>query len=574
MKKRLIGVVLFALGFYSMAMAQPPPLEDMEFGDEPPVVAPKPDLEPILSETLVDENTPKRYRVADFYYYTDVGKVNGLPLTNRLMLIFEPQWQKSGKQGEYLERFHEQIAPISNISHENHWVVVELDVNNHSKDHVSYIVRKLTEISVFEEKILKEKVTTALPIVVIGGQDCYPTNEIFIKTKSPITLDLLRQRLQSKTQPVGEFRIAALSAGEEGRTYYLTVADLEWPPNPLVLANLLSEQPWVEFAQVLFQPLDRPIKATLEILPNGSPTLGEKRYLVLTVNIFDPSYKLNVDLLPQLGRGEFMPHNTRSSQMIDQVFFYVEEMQVTEQEERGKRKITVTWPFYVYQPGTYQIPEIEVPYLIRSAAIESVKTLKVIPQFLMVNSVIQNSPQLIEDIQPMRFYSLADVANSPKSAEAEGAIPWWKCDKWLVGVVALSFGWLIVFLVSALFCYRLVKFFKFKLNIWRGRRAILSELRQAARLVRKNGFAGYALAERCLRKVMVEFLGLSYNTSFQEMKLKPKTDLNKYLVDCLEEFEQQCIPGYEPEKDTTSALAFQLRRITQLAKGKGDSDDD
>ncbi len=144
--------------------------------------------------------------------------------------------------------------------------------------------------------------------------------------------------------------------------FFFTGTDM--PLNLLSFSNLLSARDdivWLQNASPRFRFLSEEIVATLDVVPSTG-TIGEKRKVVLTINIYSPEISVNENLLPSFGNKNFLPRSSNGS--IQSAFFNLLGKRSFESYDDSYRKsIVLTWPFSLYAPEKeWVIGAQEIPY--------------------------------------------------------------------------------------------------------------------------------------------------------------------------------------------------------------------
>ena len=540
-----------------------------------------------LAERLFTSETPRTYRMSDFYYYEGQGRVKGLEIANKIIIRFRPNFNSKEETAHYLERFSHDVVPIEDIKESiiKNAYIVRPNIPHYVSLKNDFILEKINQVPGYEMILLRSRATDVLPVVIDNGLEVTVLDSITIQTKSPITADLLRRRLESKNNPLGDFKVRAINAlpnddQQISRGYTVEFEDLIWPPNIFALANLLSEQPWVSYAQPLFYEIEPVSSLTFDVVPDGSPTLGEKRFLILRQEIkigVVNYYKINKDALPQLGRGEFVltkksanspasfdGHPGPAATMdIEEVYFKAGEPVVAEYEENEKRVITVTWPFWVYMPGEFEFKPVEIPLVVKVGDVEEKFSARLLPGSIFVGSIIASSPQPITDIQPMKFYrSFKPVPIAElKIAAVDKKLAKYK---YLGGLIAIGTAVTLVVLWLTIILVKLIRLMRLQWARHCEKWQILTVLHMSA--IDLLGGGDYKGVESALRRVMKEFFGLSYNTCARDLE-RSDTVEHKLLHCCLVELENRCLPNYTPSYDDKRRLANNLKAVANLANG-------
>jgi hypothetical protein len=272
------------------------------------------------------------------------------------------------------------------------------------------------------------------PVFIVGGREATLSDTIKVKTVNAINEERLRKLLQA--MKLGDFRVNT-SAVVFPRLYFITVRKLEAPINLLTLANMLSEQPWIEYAQPVFDFLSRPFAIEFRILPNGLPTLGEKRTLVMEITIDDPQLRLRENEMPQLGQGNFTIVNADGD---SGVFFRFEKGSKKVKEINGKKTWTFSWPFYAYRVGQHHFASIEIP----CDGLEQYENARFLPPTFSVQSVIKPVQPPISDIQLMKNYRM-DLGGKIDPMPQPLLVSSWLLLQMIVARVLLGLGLLIGF---------------------------------------------------------------------------------------------------------------------------------
>lgn len=363
-------------------------------------------------------NVPN-YEQEDFYYQDESGKHVVLGLTNKVVIAFD-RGLTNDERSELLAKLGKDVTDIEILDPQR--IIIALGP----------VEDVLTFINAHNQDSEKMKLQ---PVVLVDGREATLTNMLKVRTVDAINAERLDNILSE--MDIGIFNVAGSTPTE--RVYYVAVNKLNLPINFLILANMISEKPWVRYAQPVFENLSFPISAKFLVLPNGAPTLGEKRTLVIEVTVDDEKVSLKEDDIPQLGQGSFMITGINASP-ANSVFFKFEECSREFTQVGNKKTWTLSWPFYCYSVGRYSFSALNLPV----DGIEGgVFHFSPISFDFVVNSVTSAAMPPVVDIQPIKnraanFGSIQSV----EVAELENVGRWF-VPQVVVSGALLAFGVLI-----------------------------------------------------------------------------------------------------------------------------------
>jgi len=503
----------------------------------------------LVGEVRGDFSIPN-YQPSDFYRYDDNGLVQGLVLTSKFAIFFDEKYPAE-ENVDYLPLFNERIATVTDIQFNDQLecVIVEFDLKNVFISPQREIVDKLNTAN-----YLAESIGVVKPVFIIDGQEVVPTNKILLKVATAIDQKRLRTYLDSSPKTLGEFEVGALTPHPASPWHYeLEIDNLHWPPNMFVLANLLDEQDWVKRAQVVFRGLSFPLAVSFQIMPNGYPTLGEKRFLTMTV-VSDPDYAVDEDLLPRLGYGEFYVVES-----LPETFFKSEPVETETTLTEFKRTTVVTWPFWIYAPGDFHFSAFNLSYA--QSDVEEKSTVLVSPGWIGVNSIIKNTN--INDIQFLKEYRYKAPAVVAVAGSQSKLVLY-------VGVACLLVALVVILVCVVVWVWRTAADRRLRRENGENGRQKITELEKVA--IGLKGVISYQSVEHYLRRAMAYVWGLPRNVDASELvhhpELSDDEELRVILASSLNELEKRHIRDYEPTDGAVRDLSQNLKVVVEEMKGE------
>ena len=209
------------------------------------------------------------------------------------------------------------------------------------------------------QKILNEiagsDIAEATPVVLINNIEAI-VEGIIVQPKIMLSPDDIKLRMKR----FGEFKLG--TATLEKDEWVFPVTAVKPPLNVFILINLVHEDDWVKRASPMFRYLHDPIVSTITIMP-PSGTIDEPRTLRWTIHIYDPRITFDEKLLPEFGKGTFLP-TINGKSAASYLFSVMSEREKSEREDGRGKEIMYSWPFKEYwigeltivpQPFSYEI---------------------------------------------------------------------------------------------------------------------------------------------------------------------------------------------------------------------------
>ena len=203
--------------------------------------------------------------------------------------------------------------------------------------------------------ITDSDIAEATPVVLINGIEAIVEGMV-IQPKIILSPDNIQQRIKR----FGEFTVGAPILQQDELVFQVTM--VKPPLNIFILINLIHEDDWVRRAYPLFRYLHDPIVSTITITP-PSGTIAEPRTLRWTIHIYDPRITFDEKLLPEFGKGTFLP-TINGKSAASYLFSVMSEREKSEREDNRGKEIMYSWPFKEYwigeltivpQPFSYEI---------------------------------------------------------------------------------------------------------------------------------------------------------------------------------------------------------------------------
>ena len=159
------------------------------------------------------------------------------------------------------------------------------------------------------------------------------------------------------------------------------------------------------------------------IPPSG--TIGEPRTLRWTIQVFDPRIAIDERLLPEFGKGTFLPTIDNKSPP-GYLFTVMSEREKLENTEHRGRKFTYAWTFKQYEIGEWTIVPQPIPYAIDG----SQNKIDTRPVTFVVTSLIG---QLKIDDMPAPGVLPIPAAHPPVGVNVDSlpVIPVYWFDRWV-----------------------------------------------------------------------------------------------------------------------------------------------
>ena len=430
-----------------------------------------------------------------------------------------------------------------------------------------YSKNPIGKILLFINEHNKDPKMTLFPVFIVDGREATFSNVIKIKTVDAIDQSRLGDILNKMN--IGNFYVGSSALPTEG-VYYITIDKLNLPINLLTFANMLSDKPWLEYAQPNFQFLSPPIMAKFHVAPNGAPTLGEKRTLVVEIIIDDPKLELKEDEIPQLGQGSFnvvpLGASTISANAgASNVFFKFEEGSKIVEMVDGKKIWTLSWPFYSYATGTYVFTPLNIPVEGLEGGVFTVSPLNF---GFSVSSITKLSILEVTDIQSIKNHQIGftEVQNIPPVAEPESAGPWFVTQiavaTALVVLGSLVWIWPVAGVISSVLSKRAEK--------ERENFDLFSKLKSLERAI---SYKNYKDIESALRQCLFLF-GIPENISANELGKKITNTIEdcdrRTIFETLQELDKRHDPKYRPSVNSLEILDECYDLCVIYAEEKGD----
>jgi hypothetical protein len=315
------------------------------------------------------------YNIEDFYCYDVNGNPESLTIKNKILVEFEDEEISSAFKKRMISRFKDNVSKIDVL--ENGSFIFNLD----NKEEC---VSLLNELNQHDGILVK---FNASPVVEWKNYECVPTAQITFEVQPSV-----KGIFESKLKAIGGFKYEIVKTND--LVFEMKINEIENPINLIMLANLISEDPWFKWAKVNFKPLYGDIFGNMFVTPQGASSLGEQRQLNIVVDIFSKTIGIEKSLLPQLGEGEFVPKGFPDD---GDIWFESSVPKITTKiTELGKR-ITISYPFKYLDIGSKSFPDVKIPY---TEGGES-KVLNVSGCPFAITSILEHATPEVKDIQPI-----------------------------------------------------------------------------------------------------------------------------------------------------------------------------
>ena len=209
------------------------------------------------------------------------------------------------------------------------------------------------------QKILNEiassDIAEATPVFLINNVEAIVEGIVI----QPKTI-LFAVEIAGRIKRFGEFILGVPTLQQD--EWIFPVTAVKPPLNLFILINLVHEDDWVKRAYPLFRYLHDPIVSSMAITP-VSGTIGEPRVLRWTIHIFDPRIAVDERLLPEFGKGTFLPTFDNKS-APSYLFTLVSEREKSEGAQHRGTEFTYAWTFRQYGIGEWTIVPQPLPYAI------------------------------------------------------------------------------------------------------------------------------------------------------------------------------------------------------------------
>ncbi len=557
----------------------------------------------LLSPMAISQGNPIHdYKIEDFYFQEESGKHVGLGVINKVVVTFNGVVSteeraillaKLGTTPKSINKMREELEEIKTKKLPDVNSRISKLLNNVTEEYTQALQERndlQLRVAILEKEIAKEVDITAIrtldfksmvltlgiyppynkdpagrtllfinqhnkdspkmslfPVFVVDGREATFNNTIKVKTADAIDQGRLRAILSEMN--IGNFYVGIGTSPTE-RVYYITVDKLNLPINLLTFANMLSESPWVKYAQPSLQFLSSPIMATFRVTPNGAPTLGEKRMLVVNIIIDDPKLELKEDEIPQLGQGSFnivpLGASTISANAgASNVFFKFEEGSRVVEEIDGKKIWTLSYPFYSYSVGSYWFTSFEVPVEGLDGGVFRFTP----PNFgFSVSSITKPTILEVTDIQSIKNHQIDSAGVQGILAAELGSIGPWFTTQISIATALVVFGvlvwaWPIIGVVSSVLLKKSNKKYE--------RKELLKKIDKLERAIsRKN----YRDIESALRECLFMF-DIPNNISANELRKIVQEGTDQHVIFlALWELNKRHNPKYQPNADSLKIL--------------------
>ena len=386
----------------------------------------------------------------------------------------------------------------------NGWVV-----NTKSKNDLFKLMKMLSNDKIFY-----------LPVVSWEGMDCIPTSTLIVKAKPFVTEGMLRLRLAESS------KLKLMNINKKEDLWYLTVSDINLPPNILVVANMLAEDTaWFDWARVKFKTIYEPVSGYMFVTSPASLNLGYDKQLEIVINVLDPNLKVRMDLLPKIGQS-FWPMPQK-----DEVWYDIGQTTITEEKTSEKTVIRMVTPFKYLNYGAISIPSMQIAY-------ESGKE----KNFCTIDGILWNTQSIIQatEINDIQVIPKKEILMAPEPGVfSKVLLPWQILGLCCMGLSAVIF--LIICCVAAISHFN--DFSKNRM-IKLQNRYYWDELLKAPK-ASDNWRTAYAYTTLKLAKVLDVFYGIKIPISSDEVG---DNRLHNILVE-LEKLYQQ-----NPEPDVNKLI--------------------
>lgn len=438
------------------------------------------------------EEARVRWDLKDLYFYDEDGLMRRLELSTKVRVRFLPS-----HSAEDRTRLFDRVKPLQIKEDPNGIYVFLLEFAP------AVSTDLLNEVSNFD-------FVEVDPVVFMDNIESVAEG-IVVTTKTPVSLPALEKRLRA----LGDFTIRQAQPAAGG--WLLTFDSIKPPLHIFLLANLISQDPWVKRAYPYFKYLHDPIVATQEVLP-ASGTIGEIRELKLTIRVFHPQIKIDESNLPRFGEGDFIPKSD-SRAPGSFLFRLLGDRKRDEHKSQRSRVLVYSWQFRHFAIGSasgWIVPSQPVPYEKNGERLKTTST----PAVLVVTSLIGDLK--IEDMPPPRLL----VIDYPKALDASedkvASPPVYWFDKLPVGAPNLAKYFYAVSLGSLFVVGAVILSGAFgRLRVFARRRARKRDNVLAVKVLlqeaeTKLSKEAYGKLEEAFRVVCALVLGTSSFSSFKE----------------------------------------------------------
>ena len=265
----------------------------------------------------------------------------------------------------------------------------------------------------------------ATPVFLINNMEAIVEGMI-IRPKVMLAPDDIERRIKR----FGQFKVG--TATQQQDEWIFPVTAVKPPLNLFILINLVHEDDWVKRAYPQFRYLQDPIMSRMSISP-PSGTIDEPRTLRWTVHIFDPAIAFDEKLLPEFGKGTFVPQ--AGGKAAPSYFFTAmsERERLDVPNSRGKEMV-FSWTFRQYAVGEWTIPPQPFAYAINGVQ----NKLDTSSATFVVTSLIGQLK--IDDMPSPRVLPIPAAKPSAKVNTASlPVLPVYWFDRWSADVLSVVF---------------------------------------------------------------------------------------------------------------------------------------
>ena len=331
------------------------------------------------------------YNIEDFYCYDTNGNPESLTVKNKILVEFEDKEISGAFKKRMISQFRDSVSKIDVL--ENGSFIFNFD----NKEECINLLNELNQ----QDGILVK--FNASPVVEWKNYECVPTAKITFEVQPSV-----KEVFESKLKAIGGFKYEIVKIND--LVFEMKINEIESPINLIMLANLISEDPWFKWAKVNFKPLYGDIFGNMFVTPQGASSLGEQRQLNIVIDVFSKTIEIEKDLLPQLGDGEFVPKNFPDD---GDIWFESSPPKMTTKiTELGKR-VTISYPFKYLDIGSKNFPDVKIPYVEGGKR----KVLNVSGCPFVITSILENASPEVKDIQPIPLTNYRPSITTQKLSE-------------------------------------------------------------------------------------------------------------------------------------------------------------